>query len=353
MKKSLVKSILSGALVTSFFLISCEKAPNRLSKGSKDKGKADGAEKPSDANKIWVDCSAEFLKKYKLSKELTTKLSSEKTEGLAADQTEELKKKAQAAGEKTDEAIAEITKVKTDADGCKNKDPKTKQSTGIYRIADIRREIDQVLLNLKTKAGIVVAQTSKAENSGNPGPKDNSGVESKDSLEAGSDFRVSKVLIEAFQAEDKAAEIILIGGSIMKIPADIAKNRGDNTKTICELKPEAKTSEAFKTSEKVKIITTAWLENSDHPESTRRTYSVTMLGQGDVFLTINCMIAEGKEKLPNAEVRSALGTHLQAYKSAAPSTNPSTNPSATPPGGQTTTGGDELPPETAAIESNP
>ena len=309
MRKTLLTPLMVGVLSSTFLLVNCDKKPNRLSKSSTD-GKTQ-KEKADDRAKVWVDCSNEFIKKYRISKDLVQKLSAQKTDDLNPSQTEELKKRAQDAGEKTDETIAEITKIKTDADGCKAKDPKTKQATTRYLIGGIRNEVDQVLINLMEKAKITVPQTEKAKINIEKNAKKSEANQTRNSLDAGIDLIISNDFAEASLPANKEANAVFIGGSILKVPDDIIKHRTDKTKTICKIEKIAPDDSVLKGSQKVKVITTEWLPKDENSEDTRRTYSVTF-GQGGNFATIYCLIAETKEKNVNTEIRSAFGTHLQS-----------------------------------------
>lgn len=310
---SLTKTLLCGVMATTFFLINCQKAPNRGVKAQGGNGSITTPDGKTVTEEVFVECSPAFVTAYteadKLVKEFATKAAALKSDSLNSEKDEVIAQE-KVVRSKVNDAVAEITKIKADATACKLKDPKT-QKESIYTIANIKGSLDKVNLDLAKKEvkteGLSEAEDRKA--AANEKRKQDLVKKSLEGLSQNMEFNISEKLAEVMKKSNVGGVVYFKAGNIIERPSTetLEKDRKDTSLTICEI---GEGSGDVEKADKAKV-TSIDMETAKDTKTNRYKLSV-VLDVKSVLVNLDCLVSnsDAEKKLSGKAFRNVFGKNL-------------------------------------------
>ncbi len=316
MKNSITKTLLCGVMASTFFLINCQKAPSRGIKAQAG-GSADVVVDNKLAGKVMVECTPDFVDKYKVSADLVTKLTAatQKLDGLDETQKSTLSASAKTAGDSVTAALDAITKIQLDADGCTVTDKTTSKKTP-YLKAEIKAQYDKIVLAMHEKANIDVdtyyqsaVDTKKAFDEAKAAKVATAAadVEIK-GLKQNMKFIVSDALAAVLKDDNVAGVVYFKQGKIMDKPTteEQTKDRADLTLSSCEIGSGSGNAEKGE-----EAVVTSFV-NPVTKDATKKRYTLSVvLTIKSVMIKIDCLIADNMSKSVGSAFRLVFGHNLK------------------------------------------
>lgn len=307
MKNSLSKTLLCGVLASTFFLINCQKAPSRgVKAGTGAASPAAQTEAQKLAGKVVVDCSDSFLKaleEARIPKDkiiANIKASKEGTKTLTEAEKAEIKSVREDVIVKNKVVVAEMAKLKKGdvaAEACTSKDKTS------YIFETIKAAMNSLVIEAGTAAGVDDEEQKQAVLD----KKDREAKKEVSSLAQKMKLIVSADLAEALKSENKNGVVYFKAGSIVKDSgSDLETLKKDKTKTVCELSSVTPEDLVLAGADSLEVIS-----YGSKKKDLRTVFDITMMKADKMLYTINCLIADGKEKLVELEFRNAFGKHLR------------------------------------------
>jgi len=293
-------------MATTFFLINCQKAPSRGIKAQGGAGSVTTPDGKAAAAEVLVDCSATFLSVYteadKLVKELATKAEMDLSK-LTNTEKDEISSKEKVARAKINDAVAEITKIKADATGCRA--PNVAKP---YTIEDIKKSLHIVNLKLESKDVKTEgqAEANEAKAAANEKRKEAKAKNDLESLDQDMVFKISNELADALKKNNVGAVYFKSKQIITSISTETYKKDKENVKlTICEL---AEGTDDIEKGEDGKITYIDMGETKDM-QSKRYKLSVIMTVKS-VNVKFDCSIADSEKATYGKAFRNVFEKHL-------------------------------------------
>ncbi|MEQ1722034.1 MAG: hypothetical protein ABL930_02585 [Pseudobdellovibrio sp.] len=329
MKNLLSKSLLCGVLASTFLIVNCQKAPNRAVNA-----KVTPAAKPSEVKK--AACSEGVVNEAKLAKEMQDALNKEletvkdKTPAdLSPEQKDKLTLLINNLYAQSNKLIAAIQAIKIgdkkeDAQACKVAD-----STKEYDVNGIRGSVATKGKEVKDKTGL---DNDAAKNA----------PAAEEALTVGQELKASAELAKVLSDDTNSKGVVAIVNSAI-VKTDAAKAIADKAVTSCTLL--INTKEEVKDGQTLKVLSIS--DVTKDAKSSRNVVSVFLAPlndseAGQAAMSLECNLAEGKEKAAAVEVRKALGTLVSKLevKAAIPATKTSGDSSQAKSGDATKASGD-------------
>lgn len=313
MKNSLSKTLLCGVMASTFLLINCQKAPSRGVKADAGGGAAATEDIQTKlAGKVVAECTDSFLKPLEEARVARMKIDQTMTEVKAGKKTLTEADKTEIAKIRQD-IIDRNALVKTEMSQMKNGEKAAEACmTKDKKQGSLFEEVIGKMATVISELGIAVgaddeAQKTALEERKERDRKVTEAIEKQVSI--GMKLVVSKELAEALKTANKNGVVYFKYNSIVTQNSSYETDKKDTSKTICELRDISADEGSLAASDEV-IVNVA---EASRIENERAMYKVR-LGKGDVFYTIYCMIAKGKEKVMSTEFRNAFGENLLTQK---------------------------------------
>lgn len=302
---SLTKTLFCGVLATTFFLINCQKAPSRGVKAQGGNGSVTTPDAKVEAQNLVV-CSPTFLTAYDEARKavelLSTKATALKTDStnIEKDEVISLEKTVRS---KVDGAVAEITKINSDATGCNYKDPKTQNET-IYTIADIKKSLDVINLDLAKK---------EVKTEGLPEAEERKAAANQKRLLEGlaerMEFNLSEKLSEVLKKANASGVVYFKAGNIIERPSQetLEKDRKDKSLTMCEI---GEGSGDVEKGQKAKVAT---IEMASVPDAQSKRYKLLVVMESNsVMVNFDCLVSDSdaQKKVVGKAFRNVFGKNL-------------------------------------------
>lgn len=293
-------------MATTFFLINCQKAPNRGVKAQGGPGSVTTPDGKAAAAEVIVDCSPTFLSVYaeadKLVKELAAKSSTDLANATESEK-EEISSKEKVARAKLNDAVAEITKIKADATACK-----APNVANPYTIANIKASLDKVNLELKQKNVSTEGQAEALDRQAEAREKAKLVQAQKDlgSLAEKMEFQISDALAEQLK-KDNVGVIYFKNGQIITSPSTETQKKDEENKKLTTCKLAEGTADIEKGEKGV--ITYIDMGQTQDAQSKRYKLSVIMSVKSD-NVKIDCLVNEDQRTKFGAEFRNVFQKNL-------------------------------------------
>ncbi len=303
-------------MATTFFLINCQKAPNRGVRAQNPGSgsvSTDGKTDTQTQTEVVVACSPAFVTAYteadKLVKELATKANALKSDSTNSEK-EEVISQEKVVRSKVNAAVDEIKNIQADATACKVKDSKT-QKESVYTIASIKGTLDRINLDLKKKDVQTEGLAESEERVAAAAEKRKQALAKKslEGLSQNMEFNVSEKLAEALKKSNVGGAVYFKAGNIIDRSSieSLEKDRKDTSLTMCEI---GEGSGDVEKAAKGKVASIEMATAKD--VKTNRYKLAVVLDVQSVLVNLDCLVSnsDAEKKLSGKAFRNVFGENL-------------------------------------------
>jgi colicin import membrane protein len=316
---SLTKTLLCGVMATTFFLINCQKAPNRGVKATGGAGvtttsdTADAAEKAAIDREKFVVCPPEFVTKINDAKKLKSDLEAMNLKDVKTDSAlnADVKQKVQAASDKLKEALSELTKASADATACYTTDEKTKKRTN-FIVTNLKSSFGKLVTQIKDQGANVpdeiIQDAKQAKTDADNKAKQRALDKEEKGLYVDQLLNVSDKLAEALKTDNVAAIYFKSGDIITRASdASLKADRANINLSMCEL-----TSLVADVEKGAKAKVTKMEVSSTKDKTSGRYQFGLYLATNSSVIKFDCLIADNMKGRPQEAVRGVFKDHLKS-----------------------------------------